>query len=100
MKDFEQCSTSTSSLHNLTFGQFYVARKLIINGGANRPTCLLFDTVVCFDTYGMVEILSYTCRYQYYQKYNVGRHTGNPCHMGVRLIWTYIHTHGYFHGQL
>ena len=33
---------STSALPNLTFGQFSVARKLIINGGAIRLRGLLF----------------------------------------------------------
>ena len=35
MNDFEQC------LPNFIFGQFPGARKLIINGGAIRPTGLL-----------------------------------------------------------
>ena len=32
--------------NNFIFGQFPVARKLIINGGAIRPTCLLFNLLV------------------------------------------------------
>ena len=42
MNDFEQCFETTLTLPNFIFGQFPVARKLIINGGAIRSTGLLF----------------------------------------------------------
>ena len=45
MSDFKQCSNQLQ-LDLLTFGQFSVARKPIINGGARRPTCLL-STLLC-----------------------------------------------------
>ena len=46
---------------NFIFGQFSVTRKLILNGGAIRPTCLLLHIMVIILSYCLFIVVFLLC---------------------------------------